>query len=86
MPLFLLIFSGIFGLAAVFIVCELAQRLTDEFNGISYTTSQLDWYLFQIEVKRMLPMIIAIAKQPITIACFENIICTREVFKNVSPF
>lgn len=86
MPLFLLILSGTFGLAAVFIACELAHRLTDAFNGIGHTADQLDWYLFPIEVKRMLPMVIVIAKQPVTIACFGNIICSREVFKNVSAF
>lgn len=84
MPLLLLILNGVFGLAAVFIASELGQRITDAFEKIDSTIEKFDWYLFPIEIKQMLPMIIAIAQQPATIACFGSINCTRDVFKNVS--
>lgn len=84
MPLLLSISNGTLALATVFIACELGQRLTDGFNDIELTIDQFAWYLFPIEVKRMLPMIIADAQQPVYLECFGSIGCTREVFKSVS--
>lgn len=84
MPLLLLILDGIFAFTTVLIACELGHRMNSSFERIVFTIEQLDWYLFPIEVQRMLPMIIAIAQQPVTLECFGSIMCNREVFKNVS--
>ena len=83
MPLLLTIISGFFALALVFIACELGQRMSDEFEGIDFTIDQFDWYLFPIEIKRMLPTIIAVAEQPVSLECFGSITCVREVFRKV---
>lgn len=76
--------NGTFGLILVFIACELGQRISGTFDGIDVTISQFDWYLFPIEMKRMLPMIITSVQRPVSLECFGEIVCTREVFKNVS--
>lgn len=83
MPLLLLTLSGIISLALVFVACELGQRMGDAFEEIDYTIEQLDWYLFPMEIQRMLPMIIAIAQPPVLLECWGNIACTRDVFKHV---
>lgn len=83
MPLLLTILSGICALAAVFIACELGQRMTDAFEEIEYTVDQFDWYLFPIEIQQMLLMTVANAQHPVSVECFASITCTREVFKNV---
>lgn len=75
--------NGAAGLILVFIACELGQRITDAFDGIDCTIDQLDWYLFPIEIKRVLPIIIVSAQQPVSVGCFGSIICIRVVFKNV---
>lgn len=62
----------------------LGQNLADAFDEIQFTIKQLDWLLLPIELKRMLPMIIAVAHRPVTVECFGSITCTRDVFKNVS--
>ena len=67
----------------MFIACEISQRVNDAFNGLNLTIHQFDWYLFPIEIQRMLPMIIVVAQQPVTLECFGSISCSREVFKNV---
>lgn len=83
MPLLLLILCGIFALALVFIVCELGQRMTNAFDKINSSINNLNWCLLPMNMKRMLPLIIANAQQPVTLECFGEIACTREVFKNV---
>lgn len=76
--------NGVIGLALAFIVCEVGHRLNDTFDEINFTIVQLDWYLFPIEIKRMLPMIIVNTHQIETLKCFGSITCNRDVFKNVS--
>lgn len=83
MPLLLLIFSGIFALTLVFIACELGQRLNNAFDRINLTIDRFNWYLFPNEVKCMLPMIIVLAQQPVSLECYGSIVCTRDVFKDV---
>lgn len=86
MPLLLLIVSGTFATVLVFLVCEIGQKIGEAFDKIDFTLNKIDYYLLPIEIKRMLPIIIAIAQQPVELECFGSIICTRDVFKNVSFF
>lgn len=83
MPLLLLILNGGFAFTTVLIACELGHRMNCSFERILFTIEQFDWYLFPIEIQRMLPLIIAIAQQPVTLECFGSIECSRQVFKNV---
>lgn len=84
MPLLVLIINGFFAFNTVFIACELGQRLSDAFDKIDVNMNHFDWYLFPIEIKRMLPTIYSYAQQPVLLECFGSIVCSREVFKNVS--
>lgn len=74
-----------FAFATVFMICELGQRMIDAFdNNVYFEMSRFDWYLFPIEIKRILPTIILMAQKPVSLECFGGILCTREVFKSVS--
>lgn len=84
MSVLVLVVCGFFGLTTVFIICELGQRMNNDFHEIHNTIDRLDWYLFPIKIQRMLPTIIANAQQPILLECFGSITCTRETFKKVS--
>lgn len=84
MILWLPVFNAIIGFATAFIACELGQRMTDAFNQVNSAVGKSDWYLFPMEIKRMLPMVIAIAQQPVSMECFGSIKCARDCFKNVS--
>lgn len=75
--------NGFFCLALVLNDCELGQRMTDAFEEINFTLNQFEWYLFPIEIKRMLPAIIANAQKTVAVECFGSIACNRDVFKNV---
>lgn len=72
----------VFGLA--FIPCELGERVRLEFNEIGCTIDRLDWYIYPAQIWPLLPIIIMIGQQPVTVNCFGSISCCREVFKSVS--
>lgn len=75
--------NGIVGLIIVFIACDLGQRMNDAFDEINCTLNRFDWYLFPIEIQRMLPMIKANTQKPVSLECFGSIACNREVFRKV---
>lgn len=83
-PILVLILNGVIAIIAVFIACEIGQQMNNAFNKIDFAIDQFDYYLFPLEVKRALPMVIVVAQQPVALACFGDITCTRETFKSVS--
>lgn len=78
------VINGLVALALAFIACELGQRMNDAFDKIDIALERSKWYLFPIEIQRLLPMIHAITQQPVSLECFGSITCSRAVFKNVS--
>lgn len=65
--------------------CEIGERFESKFNEIGNVIDQFKWYSFPIEVQQMLPIIILITQQPVTLEVFGSISCLRESFKKVSP-
>lgn len=72
-------------LGLIFIVCECAQLLTNAFSDINATVSRFDWYLYPIEIQKLLVQITMYAQKPVVIAFFGSIECSREQFRKVNP-
>lgn len=70
-----------FGL--VFITCELAGQIGNQFDDMDYLIEQFNWYWFPLEVQRVLPILILNGQQPVGFECFGSIMCNRETFKKV---
>lgn len=68
----------------IFICCECGERVSNAFEEINDAIDELDWYLYPIEVQKILPTIIMHAQMPVIFKCFGNIACTRAFFKTVS--
>lgn len=85
-PLVLLnmIFVGAEALATVFVLCEIGQRIGGACNEINDVFDRLNWYLFPIEVRETLPMVILYVQQPINFKFFGSFACSREQLKRVS--
>lgn len=73
----------IYAFGVLFVSCELGQRITVAFDECSVMIDQFDWYLFPVEIQRMLLIVINFAQQPIVIKCFGSAACDRETFKYV---
>lgn len=67
----------------VFISCELADRISVEFEQICNIISTSNWYAFPISYSKMLPTILANAQEDVYFECFGSIPCNRETFKRV---
>lgn len=66
-----------------FIYCECGERVSNGFSDMYDVICEFQWYLFSIEVQQMLPTILIIAQEPVTLHGFANTSCTRETFKKV---
>lgn len=68
---------------SVFIVCELGERACELFGTVDEVMDEIDWYLYPIEIKRILPIIMIVTQKPIYIELFGSITASRETFKRV---
>lgn len=79
----ILINDAVDSIAVILISCELGQRLSEAFHQFNDIIDQCKWYLFPNKLKQILPTILIITQEPVTLECFGSIICSREVFQNV---
>ena len=69
--------------ASIFFFCAFGEMVTHQFNVFDDELCQCDWYLFPIEMKRMMIIFMVNTQQPAIIQGFANTVCTREAFKKV---
>lgn len=81
---FVLFVETIYAFGFLFVVCELCQRLTNEFDKVDEMINGIDWFSFPMEIQRLMPTFIGISWQPIEIKVFGSITNSRETFKQVS--
>lgn len=67
----------------VFISCELAGRISNNFECICDTISNSNWYAFPLSIRKILPIILINAQEEVYFECFGSIPCNRETFKRV---
>lgn len=68
----------------MFMYCELGQYLTTEFIEINDTFEQIDWYVYPIEIQRLLTTILIHLQEPVELFYFGCNSCSRESMKKVS--
>lgn len=68
----------------MFVACELAGRVSYEFDEIDYIIGQFEWYSFSHELQKMVPFITMNAQQEVAFQCFGSHNCNRETFKKVN--
>lgn len=76
-------FEVIYAFGAFFIACELGQRVDQTFIECSDVINHLKWYLFPVDIQRVLPIVINFAQQPVIFECFGSTTIVRETFKGV---
>lgn len=79
-----MIFFSSGAMATVFVACELGQRISNASIEINDVFDQFNWYLFPVEIQRILPTAILYVQQPIEVKFFGSSSCSREQAKRVS--
>lgn len=69
----------------VFFFCEFGELILTDFDGLSDGLYDNEWYLYPLDVQRMIPTILIGTQDVISIRGFGNIECTRNTFKMVRP-
>ena len=84
MALIVLLCEMSWSFAFVFVVCEFGQIMSNAYTEIDHEVCQLDWYLFSMEIQKILPTLMIVTQKPVGLDVFGNISCGREDFKKVS--
>ena len=66
-----------------FVICELGERVTDQFDQFGEELAQCEWNELPIEMQRMYLIFLSDTKHRLNIRSYGGIICTRETFKMV---
>ena len=74
----------IYAFGVLFIGCELGQRIVLAFDECNDMIDQLEWYLFPMEIQKLLPIVNHFMQQPIEIKFFGSYMLNRDAFKYVS--
>lgn len=75
---------AIYSFGLLFVACEIAQRACDAFNSFDLDIGQIDWYLYPIVMKKMLPVILNMAQKPVEFKWFGSLAADRDTFKKVN--
>lgn len=72
-----------YAFGTIFLLCELGERLTIAYDELECEIEQYEWYLFPIEIQRLLPLVVINAQQLVAMQCFGRISSNRDAFKKV---
>lgn len=86
MVLVFLITAMLCSFGFILLLCEFGQRVNDSFEHIHDTINKFEWYMFPLEMQKLLPIMMNVADQQVTIKVFGNISCDRDTFKTVRWF
>lgn len=75
--------EAFYAICIIFIICEFGERLTIAYDEMNCQIEQFDWYLFPIEIKRLLPILMIDAQQRVELQCFGTLSASRESLKKV---
>lgn len=78
-------FEGFWAFAFVVFFCEFGHRVFNAFDDLNIAIDQFDWFLFPIEIQKMLPLVMSGCQKPCCIKGFGDFLCIRDTSKKVKP-
>lgn len=84
--IYLCLFEILYVFGIVFVICEIGNKITNEFDTIDDTFYKLDWNAYPEEIKRMMLVILQVTQQPVELFAYGNYPCSRDTFKRVIEF
>lgn len=67
----------------MFGVCEFGETVGMAFNDIKIQVIELKWYLLPRNIRKMLPIILIVAHEPVEFDILGSTACSRRKFKEV---
>lgn len=67
----------------IFLFCEIGERFQNSFIEINAEIGRLDWYLFPMDVVKMLSTVMGVARKPVALRGLGETQYDREQFKKV---
>lgn len=74
---------ALFSIIMIFASCSVGEMVTSRFDLFDVEFNQCKWYLYPMEIKRILVMILLNNQQPVIIKGYANTVCRREAFERV---
>lgn len=71
---------------AVFMVCEIGERMKNEFDIFYETLVQSNWYTYPIEMRQIFAIVLQNAQKPVIVQGFASTFCVRDYFRMVITF
>lgn len=68
----------------MFMCCHFGEMITNEFDDLSDQIYQSDWDSYPYQVRRLLPIVILAAQEPVHFQTFGRINCTYDTYKKVT--
>ena len=78
------LFLTFWSVAFIFFFCEFGERVTYQFEMFNHELDLCNWYLYPIEMQRMLIIVVANAQQSMFVRGYGNLACVRDAFKRVN--
>lgn len=69
----------------MFVICNFGGLVNSQFEELSDTLYECDWYAFPHELQKNMPVIMLVTQKPV-LRGSENLPCLREGFSEVSLF
>lgn len=73
----------IWSFTLIFLLCESGEAVSHQFDEFDNEFWQSNWYLFPIEMQRMLVIVMLNTQRPAIIQGYANTLCSRDAFKTV---
>lgn len=70
----------------IFVFCEIGHLVTQQFEKFNAELNQCNWYLYSLEMQRILAIFMSNAHQSTYIRGIGNILCSRRKIKEVRKF
>lgn len=67
----------------IFLLCAAGEMVTDQFDVFNAELCMCNWYMFPLEVQKMLIIFLAGSQDPVNIHGFADTICALEAYKRV---
>lgn len=76
-------FEGFWAFAFIVFFCEFGHHVFNAFDDLNTAIDQYHWYLFPIEIQKLLPIVMVGCQKTSSIKGYGDVLCIRDTSKKV---